>query len=80
MFNENLELAEEFPNYKDAIHRLKTSNTHFARLYAEYHTVTRQLDRIAQEIEAVSDDVAEIFKKKRLALKDELFRLLKTVA
>lgn len=80
MFNEHHDLAHEFPEYKEQIHRLKATNAHFARLFEEYHEVTKQLGRIAQEIEAVSDRVAEDCKKKRLALKDELFSMLKKAA
>lgn len=77
MFNQTHELADEFPEYKDKIHQLKTSNTHFAKLFDEYHNVTREVHRIEQEIETVSDDVAEELKKKRLSLKDKLFSMLK---
>ena len=80
MFNEKLELAQEFPEHKDTIHKLKTSDAHFARLFDEYHEVIRQVSRIEQEIETVADHVAEGFKKKRLALKDELYKMLKKAA
>jgi len=80
MHNETHELAHEFPEYKEAIHNLKTTNTHFARLFDEYHKVTREVSRIVQDIETVSDEVAESLKKKRLALKDELFSMLKKAA
>jgi uncharacterized protein len=80
MFNEHPELAQEYPQFKDAIHNLKASNAHFAKLFDEYHHVTRELSRIAQEIETPSDDVTEQLKKKRLALKDELFSMIKKAA
>lgn len=80
MFNETHELSEEFPEFKDAIHTLKMSNAHFAKLADEYHKVTREVSRIEQQIENVSDAVAETLKKKRLALKDELFSMLKKAA
>jgi len=80
MFNETHKLAEEFPEHKDTIHRLKMSNAHFAKLFEEYHNVTAEVSRIEQEIETVSDDVTEKLKKKRLALKDEIFAMLKKAA
>lgn len=76
MFNESLELAQEFPEFKNAIHDLKTTNAHFARLFEDYHEVNREIHRIEQEIETVSDTYAEELKKKRLTLKDELFGML----
>ena len=80
MFNETHDLAHEFPEYKEQIHKLKIQDAHFARLFEEYHQITKKLARIAQEIEAVSDAVTEDFKKKRLALKDQLFSMLKKAA
>jgi len=74
---ETHELATEFPEYKEKIHLLKARDTHFARLFDEYHEATREILRIAQEIETVSDVHAETVKKKRLQLKDELFAMLK---
>ena len=80
MFNESLSLAEEFPHFKDAIHRLKGADRHFAKLFEEYETVSKEIHRIEQEIETVSDQVAEELKKKRLMLKDQLFAQLKNAA
>ena len=80
MFNEHPELAQEFPEHKETIHRLKSSDAHFAGLMDQYHTITRELLRIAQEIETVSDQVAEDLKKKRLALKDKLISLVQQAA
>jgi uncharacterized protein YdcH (DUF465 family) len=80
MFNDHPELAQEYPQYKDAIHDLKASNAHFAKLFEEYHRVTRELSRVAQEIETPSDEVVEQMKKKRLTLKDELFAMIKKAA
>ena len=80
MFNETHELATEFPEHKAVIHDLKVTDNHFARLYDEYHVITKQISRIAQEIETVSDEFAEDLKKKRLALKDELFHMINKAA
>ncbi len=39
------ELADEFPQHKDGIHQLKTTDTHFARLFDHYHDVNREIHR-----------------------------------
>ena len=70
------DLAHEFPEYKDKIHALKTGNHHFAKLFDEYHQVNREVLRIEQEVEPVTDEYAEEMKKKRLLLKDQLFAML----
>ncbi|WP_150522950.1 YdcH family protein [Roseibium sediminis] len=70
------ELHEEFPDQVQAIHNLKTSDNHFARLANEYHEVNREIHRIEAEIQPTSDDVLEDFKKKRLHLKDQIAAML----
>jgi uncharacterized protein len=74
------DLAHEFPEYKDAIHALKTSNAHFSKLFDEYHVVNREVIRIEQNIEPVTDEYAENKKKQRLLLKDQLYALLAQAA
>lgn len=69
-------LITEFPEHREAIHELKTSNAHFRRLFDEYHRVDREVVRIEEEIEPASDSVTEGLKKKRLQLKDDLHRML----
>ncbi|SDT99076.1 YdcH family protein [Stappia sp. ES.058] len=70
------ELHEEFPDKADALHALKLSNAHFAKLADEYHALNREIHRIETEVEPASDDALEELKKKRLHLKDEIAALL----
>lgn len=80
MFNDTHNLAVEMPEYKEAIHALKVSDAHFAKLFHEYDEVDKELHRIASEIETPSDDVVEQLKKKRMVLKDEIYAMLKKAA
>jgi hypothetical protein len=73
---ENHSLVNELPEYRDAIHALKTSDAHFAKLFDQYHTADKEVHRIEQGVENTSDDYLEECKKKRLFLKDELFAML----
>lgn len=76
MSNTPHELHEEFPAEAEKIHALKVSNTHFARLADEYHEINRQVHRAETGVEPV-DQFAEVeMRKKRAALKDELYRML----
>jgi uncharacterized protein YdcH (DUF465 family) len=70
------ELHEEFPNHAETLHKLKTTDAHFARLSDEYHVVNREIHRIEAEIEPTSDEVLEDLKKKRLHLKDQIAAML----
>ncbi len=66
------ELAEEFPDDHDKLHALKLTNGHFNKVADEYHDVNRKIHRVETEIEPASDLALEEWKKKRLALKDEV--------
>ena len=77
MLGEKHDLVHELPEFKDKIHELKTSNNHFARLFDEYDELDHQVRRCETEVEVHADEYVNELKKKRLAMKDELFQMLK---
>ena len=77
MLNEKHDLIHELPEYRDTIRSLKTSNSHFSRLFDKYHEVDHEVHRIETGVENTSDEYLEEKKKLRLHLKDELFQLIK---
>ncbi len=74
---EHHDLVHELPDYKEQIHDLKVTNKHFAKLFDEYHDLTREIELMEAEVEPVETDVEERLKKRRLALKDELYAMVK---
>lgn len=70
------ELAEEFPEFKDKIHDLKMSDAHFTKLAEAYHILNREIHRVEAAGINTSDEEFEELKKKRLALKDDIFAML----
>jgi len=76
---EHHDLVHEFPEFREQIHTLKISDAHFARLFDEYHQVTKQVERMEAEIEPVCTKTEAEYKKKRLNLKDRLHAMLKSV-
>lgn len=80
MSNEQHNLISEFPEYRDLIHTLKESDSHFRRLFDSYHEADKELHQIESGIIQPADDYVETCKKKRLMLKDELFGILKAKA
>lgn len=70
-------LLNEFPELRDRIHTLKTEDAHFRRLFDEYHELDRQVYRMDENIEPASDETMEALKARRVALKDELYALLR---
>jgi len=73
-------LIKEFPEYRAEIHRLKTEDAEFRQLFDEYHEVDREVFRIDQDLEPVSDATAGQLKRRRLFLKDWLFQRLREAA
>lgn len=70
------ELAEEFPEKAAAISALKQSDAHFAKLAEDYHDVNRAVHRAETNVEPVSEATESDLRKKRAALKDEIWGLL----
>lgn len=70
------ELAEEFPQSIELMHRLKLEDAHFARLSEEYHEVNRAIHRAETLVEPVSDTHETELRRKRMGLKDEIARML----
>lgn len=70
------ELAEVFPDDAEALHRLKLTDAHFARLAEQHHAVNREIHRVETEIEPASDERLEELKKERLHLLDEIAAML----
>jgi len=73
---EHHDLIHEFPEHKERIHELKTSNAHFRQLFEQYHELTREVEKMEHEVTPVSTQTEEGAKVKRLHLKDELYRML----
>lgn len=70
------ELAEEFPDKAELMSQLKQSDAHFARLSDEYHEINRTVHRAETNIEPM-EELAEVeLRKKRAALKDEIWAIL----
>lgn len=70
------ELAEEFPELKEKIHELKSSNGHFSKLFDEYHEINRAVHRAETNVEPTDDLHMEDMRKKRMLLKDELYSMM----
>jgi len=73
---EHHDLIHEFPELKERIHELKTTDEHFRQRFDEYHRLTREIENMENEVTPASTAAEEDAKKRRLHLKDELYRLL----
>lgn len=69
-----------FPEYRDLISRLKTEDAHFQRLFEKHNQLDHEIKNLEQGILSGSQFEIETKKKEKLALKDELYVILKKVA
>lgn len=70
------ELTDAFPDQIDAIHKLRDSNAHFAKLCDRHHELNRKIHRGETDVEPMDDAHLEELKKQRLALLDEISAFL----
>ena len=70
------ELAEEFPEMTTQMAQLRQSDRHFENLADTYHTLNRAIHRAETDVEPTSDDHMSNMRKRRLALKDEIYAYL----
>jgi uncharacterized protein YdcH (DUF465 family) len=66
-----------FPEYRELITQLKTSDHHFSRLFDKHNELDQKIKNIESHIEPGSPVDIENLKKEKLALKDELYIILK---
>jgi uncharacterized protein len=70
-------LINEFPEQRDAIHRLKEGNAHFQKLMDSYEELDKEIFRMEEGIETPADEVLTDLKKRRLDLKDQIAGMLR---
>lgn len=69
-------LLNEFPEFSEKIHKMKTENAHFRKLFDEYHEIEHEIRRIKTGTENTSDEVLNQLKIKLLQHKDNLYQML----
>ena len=75
---DNHSLAQDLPEFREAIHDLKMSNAHFARILSEYEALDKQIVRTEQGLEHIPDLELDALKLKRVQFKDDLVNQLQS--
>jgi len=70
-------LLNMFPAHVDAINQLKIENNEFARIFDEYHEVSREIHRGETNVEPMDDFHMEDLRKRRLQMLDRVSAILK---
>lgn len=66
-------LADEFPEFTDLMHTLKTTDAHFAKLQADYEAANAAVHLAETDVAPTSDAHMTDLRKRRMLLKDEVF-------
>lgn len=66
-----------FPEYRDLITQLKTSDRHFVTLFDRHNELDQKIKNMEAHIEPATQVEIDVLKKEKLALKDELYTLLR---
>ena len=67
-----------FPEYRDVISKLKTTDAHFAKVFDKHNELDEKIINLEKDpVASVSrEEEINALKKEKLALKDELFKIL----
>lgn len=73
----NKKIKYMFPEYRDLIAQLREENPYFARLFEEHNELDKQISQLELDpVNHINDDIDAI-KRKKLKLKDEIYRMLR---
>lgn len=66
-----------FPEYRDLITKLKTTDHHFTRLFDRHNALDQKIKNMESHITPSTHEEIEVMKKEKLMLKDQLYAILK---
>jgi uncharacterized protein YdcH (DUF465 family) len=74
--SESMKGPRMFPEYRDLISQLKTSDHHFQRLFDKHNDLDQKIKNMESHIEPGTPENIEQLKKEKLHLKDQLYQIL----
>lgn len=80
MYVEHHPLSKDFPELRGELHDLRMTDAHFARLAERYEDLDKSICAAEAGAQLLSDAKLSALKHERVALKDELGRMLKRAA
>jgi len=66
-----------FPEYRDLITQLKTTDHHFMHLFDKHNELDQQIKNMETHIVHGTHEEIETLKKEKLLLKDQLYAILR---
>lgn len=65
-----------FPEHRDLITQLKTSDRHFSYLFDKHNKLDQKIKNMEAHIESGTHEQIETLKKEKLLLKDQIYAIL----
>jgi uncharacterized protein YdcH (DUF465 family) len=69
-----------FPEFRDQITQLKTTDAHFVRLFTKHNELDQKIKNMESHLEQGTHEEIEVLKKEKLHLKDQIYQILKKAA
>ena len=66
-----------FPEYRDLITQLKTTDQHFLHLFDRHNALDQKIKNMETHIEPGTHEEIEVLKKEKLQLKDQWYGVLR---
>ena len=66
-----------FPEYRELITKLKTSDRHFSHLFDKHNALDEKIIKMEDHKEPSTPEEIENLKKEKLLLKDRIYAILK---
>ena len=69
-----------FHEFRDLISELKTSDRYFQGLFEKHNALDQKIKNMESRLEPGTPEEVEVLKKRKLAIKDELYSLLQKIS
>ncbi|MBK8320704.1 MAG: YdcH family protein [Betaproteobacteria bacterium] len=69
-----------FHEFRDLISELKTTDRYFQILFEKHNALDQRIKNMESRLEPGTPDEIDVLKKKKLAIKDELYVLLQKIS
>ena len=66
-----------FPEYREKIAALRASDRHFSRIFDEHNRIDHEVRQLEDKHSPVYQEDIEALKKQKLALKEEIYSMLR---
>ena len=72
----NKKVKNMFPEYREHIQQLREDNPHFARMFEQHEELDQEICLLEQDPVNLINSNIEGLKRRKLKLKDDMYRLL----